>query len=120
MDAKCGKIMRILRGQYAGHSLSPMEKMDGHVVHMVPRSFITEASSACLVLEAQVCPFMTMAKVYANGRIVIPRNEYVRDFCIARQQSLVYFPATASFLKPYGLLQRARLMVHYARKLLFQ
>lgn len=53
MDAKCGKIMRILRGQYAGHSLSPMEKMDGHVVHMVPRSFITEASSACLVLEAQ-------------------------------------------------------------------
>lgn len=50
---------------------------------------------------------------------VIPRNDYVRDFCIVRQQSLVYFPATASFLKPYGLLQRPRLMVYYARKFLF-
>ena len=48
------KRLRILRCRYVG--IDGVEEVNGLLCYMVPWGFITEASSACLFLEVQVCP----------------------------------------------------------------
>lgn len=54
--------------------LVDVEEMNGHVTHMVPRSFVTETSSACLILEIQVCMPLQFSwmRMCADAKIVIP------------------------------------------------
>lgn len=56
MDATKGGIVRILDTERPKRGMGDVWEVNGHVMHMVPRSFVAMSSSACLFLEVQVFP----------------------------------------------------------------